>query len=84
MVDYKVKINYKHLGGDIMDSKEVKNNYTVLGLIYVELQVLIDCSEYAFGGEDGGEWKIKCHRCRDICPHCYGKININMKRKKMS
>ncbi len=42
------------------------------------------CHEYAFGGENGGDWKIKCHRCRDICPYCYGKINGNMKREKMS
>lgn len=38
------------------------------------------CWKHAFGGENGGEWKIKCHRCRDICPFCYGKINGNMKR----
>lgn len=38
------------------------------------------CSGYAFGGENGGDWKIKCHRCRDICPHCYGELNISMKR----
>jgi epoxyqueuosine reductase len=39
------------------------------------------CWEYAFGGENGGDWKIKCYRCRDICPHRYGKVNCNMKRK---
>ncbi len=33
------------------------------------------CSEYAFGGENGGEWKIKCHACRDICPFCFGTKN---------
>lgn len=38
------------------------------------------CWEYAFGGEDGGDWKIKCHRCRDVCPHCYGTINRSLKR----
>jgi epoxyqueuosine reductase QueG len=38
------------------------------------------CWEYAFGGENGGEWKIKCHRCRDICPFCLGDANKNMKR----
>lgn len=42
------------------------------------------CYEYAFGGENGGDWKIKCHSCRDICPYCYGKINSNMKRKRIS
>lgn len=40
----------------------------------------LNCHEYAFGIENGGDWKIKCHRCRDICPYCYGKINSNMKR----
>jgi epoxyqueuosine reductase QueG len=39
------------------------------------------CWDYAFGGEDGGEWKIKCHKCRDICPYCLGSLNMNMKRK---
>ncbi len=39
------------------------------------------CCEYAFGGEGNGEWKIKCHKCRDICPHCFGEVNINMKRE---
>lgn len=38
------------------------------------------CWDYAFGEENGGDWKIKCHRCRDICPFCLGKINKNMKR----
>ncbi len=38
------------------------------------------CGNYAFGGEDGGEWKIKCHRCRDICPFCLGIKNRSMLR----
>lgn len=38
------------------------------------------CSEFAFGGENGGDWKIKCHCCRDVCPYCYGKLNMNLKR----
>ena len=33
------------------------------------------CCAYAFGGENGGEWKIKCLRCREVCPHCYGELN---------
>jgi epoxyqueuosine reductase QueG len=28
------------------------------------------CADYAFGGEDGGEWKIKCFKCREVCPNC--------------
>lgn len=38
------------------------------------------CRDYAFGGENSGEWKIKCHKCRDICPYCLGSKNKNMKR----
>ncbi len=34
-----------------------------------------DCSQYAFGGENGGEWKIRCYRCREVCPHCLGEKN---------
>ncbi len=38
------------------------------------------CWDYAFSGEEGGEWKIKCHKCRDVCPNCLGAVNKNMKR----
>lgn len=31
-----------------------------------------DCWDFAFGGEDGGEFKIKCFRCREVCPNCLG------------
>ena len=41
----------------------------------------LTCWEYAYGGENGGDLKIKCHRCRDICPWCYGKKNRRYKRK---
>jgi epoxyqueuosine reductase QueG len=51
----------------------------VQALVEPEMKQLV-CFEYAFGEENGGDWRIKCHKCRDICPHCYGKININMKR----
>lgn len=30
------------------------------------------CWEYAFGSHNGGEWRIKCFICRQICPHCLG------------
>ena len=39
-----------------------------------------DCRDFAFGCENGGEFKIKCHRCRDACPHCLGDINRPMHR----
>ncbi|MCE5343260.1 MAG: 4Fe-4S binding protein [Eubacteriales bacterium] len=37
-----------------------------------------ECRQYAFGSENGGEWKIKCYRCRDVCPHCLGERNRPM------
>ena len=30
-----------------------------------------DCWNYAFGGEDGGDFKIRCFKCREVCPNCY-------------
>jgi len=38
------------------------------------------CADFAFGGENGGEWKIRCYRCREICPHCLGTLNRAMAR----
>lgn len=38
------------------------------------------CRTYAFGGENGGEDKIKCYRCREVCPHCLGTENREMQR----
>ena len=32
----------------------------------------MDCWNYAFGGENGGDFKIKCNKCRVICPNCLG------------
>ncbi|MCX7747453.1 MAG: epoxyqueuosine reductase [Clostridia bacterium] len=32
----------------------------------------INCWNYAFGGENGGDFKIKCFKCREICPNCLG------------
>ncbi len=31
-----------------------------------------DCWDYAFGGENGGEFIIKCNRCRSVCPMRFG------------
>mgnify|MGYP003588211034 CR=1 FL=1 len=30
------------------------------------------CWEHAFGPKDGGEWRIKCHTCRSVCPNRFG------------
>jgi len=30
------------------------------------------CWNFAFGEEGGGEWRIKCHRCRTKCPYSTG------------
>ncbi len=38
------------------------------------------CWDYAFGSESGGDWKIKCNKCRDICPFCLGSENQVMRR----
>ena len=37
------------------------------------------CYAYAFGEENGGNWKIKCYKCRVICPQCFGSKNKHMK-----
>ena len=29
-----------------------------------------DCWNYAFGAENGGDFKIKCFKCRMVCPQC--------------
>jgi epoxyqueuosine reductase len=30
-----------------------------------------DCWNYAFGAENGGDFMIKCFRCRTVCPQCF-------------
>lgn len=37
------------------------------------------CWDYAFGEEDG-DWRIRCHKCRDICPYNLGTENACFKR----
>ncbi len=32
----------------------------------------LNCWNYAFGGVNGGEFKIRCFKCREICPNCLG------------
>lgn len=41
------------------------------------------CWDYAFG-EVKGDWRISCHRCRDICPFLYGSKNQMFKRENLS
>lgn len=38
------------------------------------------CWDYAFG-EVKGDWRISCHRCRDICPFLLGTENKAMNRE---
>lgn len=34
------------------------------------------CWKHAFGEtEEGGDWRIKCFKCRAACPHCLGTSN---------
>lgn len=37
------------------------------------------CYAYAFG-EIRKDWRISCHKCRDICPYNFGTENSGMKR----
>jgi len=37
------------------------------------------CWDYAFG-EVKKDWRISCHKCRDICPYLFGSKNIIFKR----
>lgn len=37
------------------------------------------CWEYAFG-EVRKDWRIHCHRCRDVCPYNLGTENRDLKR----
>lgn len=37
------------------------------------------CWDYAFG-EIKQDWRISCHKCRDICPYNFGTKNIKLKR----
>jgi epoxyqueuosine reductase len=30
------------------------------------------CWNYAFGEAEGGEWRIKCYKCREKCPYARG------------
>lgn len=37
------------------------------------------CQNYAFG-EVKKDWRISCHKCRDICPYNLGSENKNLRR----
>lgn len=41
----------------------------------------LTCQAYAFGPVGQGDWRIRCHRCRDACPHCLGTENRNLLRQ---
>ena len=38
------------------------------------------CYAHAFGGDNGGNLKIKCNKCRAICPQCLGSRNKRIVR----
>ncbi|MCL2147220.1 MAG: hypothetical protein FWH52_05375, partial [Synergistaceae bacterium] len=42
------------------------------------------CLTHAFGSENGGEWKIKCNKCRTVCPSCFGSKNQHMRHSNPS
>lgn len=35
----------------------------------------IACWDYAYGKENGGDFKIKCFKCREVCPNCFNMRN---------
>ncbi len=37
------------------------------------------CWDYAFGADDEGEWRIRCFKCREVCPNRFG---LGMKRNR--
>jgi epoxyqueuosine reductase len=41
------------------------------------------CKDYAFGSVDGGDWRVKCFRCRVVCPYALGKKNKDIQRDPM-
>jgi epoxyqueuosine reductase QueG len=36
----------------------------------------MDCWNYAFGSENGGDFRIKCFKCREVCPKRLGDSKI--------
>lgn len=39
------------------------------------------CSGYMFGADHGGDYTIKCYKCRSSCPYALGEKNGGMKRE---
>jgi epoxyqueuosine reductase QueG len=37
-----------------------------------------ECWQHAFGADDEGEWRIKCFKCRDVCPN---KLGVRPRKK---
>jgi epoxyqueuosine reductase QueG len=42
-----------------------------------------ECKDYAFGSVDGGDWRVKCFRCRVVCPYALGSRNRGIQRDPM-
>lgn len=42
-----------------------------------------ECKDYAFGSVDGGDWRVKCFRCRVVCPFALGSKNEGIRRQPM-
>lgn len=64
---------------DILENKICKDSCTlcisncpveaIKGDIFMDQ---MKCWKYAFGTDNGGEWRIKCFTCRTICPYSKG------------
>ena len=37
------------------------------------------CYAHAYKIEEGEEFTFKCHKCRSLCPNCYGSKNIHLR-----
>lgn len=57
------------------------NNCPAHALGGVEMKQTV-CHAYAFGTENGGDWRIKCNKCRTICPLCLGSKNSSINQLK--
>lgn len=39
------------------------------------------CWDHAFGEDEATKnWRISCHKCRDICPYCFGSENLPVRK----
>lgn len=37
------------------------------------------CWQHAFGADEEGEWRIRCFKCRDVCPN---KLGVKIRKKR--